>query len=50
MGSIAFVLKCLFIFIPAKNLGDTKTIFDEHATNLVMFNICSEMGSMCISA
>jgi hypothetical protein len=29
-----------FIFIPSTNLDDTKTIFDNQATNLVMFNIC----------
>jgi hypothetical protein len=27
---------CLFIFIPATNLDDTKTIFDDEAENLVM--------------
>jgi hypothetical protein len=29
------------LFIPATNLDDTKTIFDDGATNLVMVNICS---------
>jgi hypothetical protein len=27
--------------VPATNLDDTKTIFDNHAKNLVMVNICS---------
>jgi hypothetical protein len=30
---------CLFLVIPATNLDDTKTIFDNEATNLLMVNI-----------
>jgi hypothetical protein len=30
------VFNCLFLFIPAKDLDDTKTIFDNQATNVVM--------------
>jgi hypothetical protein len=37
---------CLFLFIPATNLDDTKAIFDNHTTNLVMVNICSLVESM----
>jgi hypothetical protein len=41
MDSNSFKLNFLFISIPATNLDDTKTIFDNQATNLVMVNICS---------
>jgi hypothetical protein len=29
----------MFLFIPSKNLNDTKTLFDKATTNLVMVNI-----------
>jgi hypothetical protein len=38
---------CLFLFIPATNLGDTKTICDEQETNLVLDKKISQVGSMC---
>jgi hypothetical protein len=40
-GQSHYLFHCLLLFIPATNLDDTKTIFDDEATNLVMINICS---------
>jgi hypothetical protein len=34
-----------FLFIPVTNLDDTKTIFDNQTTNLVMVIICLYVGS-----
>jgi hypothetical protein len=33
------VFKCLFLLIPATNFDDTKRMFDDHATNLVMYDL-----------
>jgi hypothetical protein len=32
------VFNCLFLFIPAKNLDDTKTVFDEQSTNVLIYD------------
>jgi kynureninase len=40
---------CLCLFIHATNFDDTKTIFDDEATNVVMVNICSWVGSTILA-
>jgi hypothetical protein len=46
-GQYYCMFNCFSLFIPDTNLNDTKTIFDDKATNLVIINICSQLGSMC---
>jgi hypothetical protein len=45
-GQQCFMLNCLFLFIPATDSYDTKTLFDGQAANLLIVNICSIVGSM----